>query len=446
MAGSRIPTEAPRPHAAAGPHPDPGAGTASYRPALALLASLFFMWGFITVINNTLLPHLRSVFDLNYLQTTVIESVWFIAYFVASIPSAKLIARIGYKTSLVVGLAIMAVGALIMVPAAQIPSYGVTLVALFIIASGITLLQVAANPYVAVIGPPESSESRLTLVQAFNSMGTFFAPYFGGYLILSRTVGGTSLEGTQLTAAQKLADAQATQLPYVIVAVVLALIALVIWRAKLPTLGSATRKANAEQRRTLSLWSHRNLVFGIPAIFIYLIAEIGVANLFINFVVLPDIAGITPAQGANYLILLWGGMMVGRFAGSFLLRRFAPGRVLACFAVFAMAVMIGAATLHGLFAMWCLILVGLGHSIMFPAIFALGIKGLGPLTEEASGLLIMAIAGGALVFVQGWLADNFGLQNSFWLTVACEVYVLWYALKGSRPTNMLPEERATTFD
>lgn len=322
-----------------------------------------------------------------------------------------------------------------MVPAAQIPSFGVTLAALFVIASGITLLQVAANPYVAVVGPPESSESRLTLVQAFNSMGTFFAPYFGGYLILSRTTGGTSLEGTQLTAAEKLADAQATQLPYMLVAAVLLVIALIIWRSNLPALGSATKRASIEDRKGMSLWAHKNLVYAVPAIFIYLIAEIGVANLFINFVIQPDIAGITPAQAANYLVLLWGGMMVGRFAGSFLMRGFDARRVLACFALFALVVMVGAATLHGPVAMWCLILVGLGHSIMFPTIFALGIKGLGPLTEEASGLLIMAIAGGALVVVQGWLADGYGLQASFWLTVACEIYIIWYALVGAKPTG-----------
>lgn len=412
----------------------------SYRPALGLLASLFFMWGFITVINNTLLPHLRSVFELNYFQTTIIESVWFIAYGVMGMPSAFLIERIGYKNALILGLAIMALGALGMVGAAELVSYGVTLVSLFVIASGITLLQVAANPYVAVIGPPQSSESRLTLVQAFNSMGTFFAPYFGGYLILSRTVGGNSLEGTQLTVAQRLADAQATELPYVLVAVALAIIAFIIWRARLPRLGASTRKASREDRKGLSLWSHRNLVFGVPAIFIYLIAEIGVANLFISFVILPEIGGITPTEAANYLVLLWGGMMVGRFAGSFIMKRFAASRVLAAFAIFATIVMIGAATLHGMVAMWCLVLVGLGHSIMFPTIFALGIKGLGTLTEEASGLLITAIAGGALVAVQGWLADAYGLQNSFWLTVACEIYVLWYALYGSRPTNPLPDE------
>src|SRR5690606_1298589 len=234
----------------------------------------------------------------------------------------------------------------------------------------------SSDLYVAVIGPPESSESRLTLVQAFNSMGTFFAPYFGGYLILSRTMGGTSLEGTQLTQAERLADAQATQLPYIMVAVVLVILAVIFWRAKLPTLGGESRRANAEERKHLSLWKHRNLVFGIPAIFIYLIAEIGVANLFINFAILPEIAGITPAEAANYLVLMWGGMMVGRFAGAFIMRMFPADKVLACYATAAFFVMVGACTLQGPLAMWCLILVGLCHSIMFPAIFAMGIKGL----------------------------------------------------------------------
>ena len=420
-----------------------GSHSANYRPALTLLASLFFMWGFITVINNTLLPHLRSVFDLNYTQTTLIESVWFIAYAVASMPAAFLIERVGYKKAIIIGLAIMAVGSLGMVPAARLPSYAVTLIALFVIACGIALLQVAASPYVAVIGPPETAESRLTLVQAFNSMGTFFAPYFGGYLILSRTVSGTTMEGTAVSLEQRMADAQATQLPYLLVAAVLVVLALIIARAKLPTLGEATRRANAEERKHLSLWSHRNLVWGVPAIFIYLIAEIGVANLFINFVSQPQIGNMTQAAAANYLVLMWGGMMVGRFAGSFIMRSIPANRVLAGFAAAAFVVMIAAATLEGPVAMWALILVGLCHSIMFPTIFALGIKGLGPLTEEGSGLLITAIAGGALVVVQGWLADRYGLQNSFFLTAACELYILWYALRGSRVTEPLPPEQLT---
>ena len=410
------------------------AGRASYVPALILLASLFFMWGFITVINNTLLPHLRSVFELNYTQTTLIESVWFIAYFFASIPSAKLIERIGYQGSLVTGLVIMAVGALGMTLAATLPSYGVTLVMLFIIASGITLLQVAANPYVAVIGPAETSSSRLNLVQAMNSAGTMLAPLFGAYLILGRSKGGTSEQGTVLTQAERLADAQSVVLPYFLVAVVLAVLAVVIARFPLPAMGGATSRLARAERRRLSLWNHRNLVFGIPAIFIYLIAEIGVANLFVNFVSQPDIANLTNEQAGRYLTFLWGGMMVGRFAGSAIMQKIPAETVLAAFSIGAFAVMLVVVFTTGPVAMWALILVGLFHSIMFPTIFTLGIKGLGPLTEEGSGLLIMAIAGGALVVVQGWLADRHGLQTSFLLTAACELYILFYALWGARTT------------
>jgi MFS transporter, FHS family, L-fucose permease len=404
-----------------------------YRPALTLLASLFFIWGFITVINNTLLPHLKSVFDLDYTQTTLIESTWFIAYFFASIPSAKLIERIGYKKSMVTGLAVMAVGALGMIPASALPSYGVTLAALFVIASGITLLQVAANPYVAVVGPAETSESRLNLVQAFNSLGTTLAPLFGGYLILGRSKSGTEAAGAHLTPAERLADAHSVQLPYLIVAAMLVVLAIVIARFRLPDMGAETRRASADERRGHSLWTHRNLVFGVPAIFIYLIAEIGVANLFINFVSQPDIGNLTHEQASHYLFLLWGGMMVGRFVGSVLMRSIPGDRVLAAFSIGAFVVMLGATFLHGPIAMWSLILVGLFHSIMFPTIFTLGIKGLGPLTEEGSGLLIMAIAGGALVVLQGKVADRFGLQWSFLLTAGCELYILFYALWGSRP-------------
>ena len=418
--------------------------TDTQKSALTLLASLFFMWGFITVINNTLLPHLRSVFDLTYTQTTWIESVWFIAYFVASIPAAKLIEKIGYKYSMVVGLLIMAVGALLMIPAARIPSYGVVLTALFIIAAGITLLQVAANPYVAVIGPAESASSRLNLVQAFNSMGTTLAPLFGGYLILSRSASGTVEGGAAaLTMEQRLADAQSVQLPYFIVAMVLIVLAVVIARYKLPDLDAAARRLDAADRKNHSLWKHRNLLLGIPAIFIYLIAEIGVSNLFINFVSAPEIGNLTHAQASNYLFLLWGGMMVGRFAGSQLMRRFAPESVLAWAATGAFIVMMVTVFSTGPIAMWSLISVGLFHSIMFPTIFTLGIRGLGPLTEEGSGLLIMAIAGGALVVVQGRLADMFGLQASFLLTAVCELYVLFYAIWGCKVTSAEPEQHLT---
>lgn len=414
----------------AGPVGDTGG--AVHAPALVLLASLFFMWGFITVINNTLLPHLRSVFDLTYTQTTLIESVWFIAYFVASIPSARLIERIGYQKSLVTGLLVMAAGALGMMLAASLPSYGVTLGMLFVIASGITLLQVAANPYVAVIGPAHSASSRLNLVQAMNSAGTMFAPLFGAYLILGRSKGGTAEAGTVLSQAERVADAQSVILPYGLVALVLVVLALVIARFPLPAMGASAGRVSRDERATLSLWKHRNLVWGIPAIFIYLIAEIGVANLFVNFVSQPDIANLTQEQAGRHLTLLWGGMMVGRFAGSALMQRFAAESVLAVFSIGAFVVMLVTVFTTGPAAMWALILVGLFHSIMFPTIFTLGIRGLGPLTEEGSGLLIMAIAGGALVVVQGWLADIYGLQASFLLTAACEIFILFYALWGSK--------------
>lgn len=440
--------------------PIPTAGTAAprtgaeaardrggYRPALSLLASLFFMWGFITVINNTLLPHLRSVFDLDYTQTTLIESVWFIAYFVASIPAAKLIERVGYQRALVAGLGIMALGTLGMILAAHRVSYAITLTALFVIASGITLLQVAANPYVAVVGPAESAPARLNLVQAFNSLGTTLAPLFGGYLILGRSASGNAAAGASLTPAERLADAQSVQLPYLIVAVILVVLAAVIARFPLPAIGgsggsggaggAAARAAKAE-RAGLSLWRHRNLVLGVPAIFIYLIAEIGVSNLFINFASQPEIGDLTHAQASRYLFLLWGGMMVGRFVGSYLMQRRPAETVLAGAAIGACAVMLVATFATGHLALWALISVGLFHAIMFPTIFTLGIRGLGPLTEEGAGLLIMAIAGGSLVVVQGWAADRFGLQRSFLITAACELYVLFYALWGSRTGAAAP--------
>ncbi|UZK67916.1 sugar MFS transporter [Sphingomonas sp. M1-B02] len=406
-----------------------------------MLATLFFMWGFITVINGTLLPHLRSVMVLSYSQTTLIESVWFIAYFVASIPSAKIIERIGYKKSLVTGLIVMAVGALMMIPASMYLSYAIVLAAMFVIASGITLLQVAANPYVAVIGPADSASSRLNLVQAFNSMGTTFAPLFGAYLILGRSVSGTTEGGAAtLSMEQRLIDAQTVQLPYLIVAGVLVVLAIVIARFNLPAMGNATSRHSREERKGHSLWQHRNLVFGVPAIAIYLIAEIGVGNLFVNFVSQPDIGNLTHEQAGHYLFLLWGGMMVGRFIGAYLMRSVAPETVLAWAAALAFVVMMITSFAHGSIALWSLISVGLFHSIMFPTIFTLGIKGLGPLTEEGSGLLIMAIAGGALVYFQGQFADAYGLQTSFLIPAVCELYVLFYALWGCKTREALPAE------
>ena len=358
----------------------PPADRAPYMRALALLASLFFMWGFISVINGTLLPHLRSVFQLSYFETGLIESVWFIGYLLASIPAAKLIERIGYQRALTTGLTIMTIGSLGMILAASLISYQVTVAALFVVSCGIALLQVAANPYVAVIGPSETSERRLTLVQAFNTTGDVLAILFGKYLILARTTAGTSAQGVKLTQAQRIADAQATELPYLIVVVVLAALAVLIARAKLPALGSATQRVSAEERRGLSLFSHRNLILGCVGIALCVLAEIGVGSYFINFASQPNVANLTQENAATYLTMFWGGMMFGRFAGAALMQRIAPERVLAVFAMIAIVGSLTAVFASGPAAMYGLIVVGLGLSIMFPAIFALAIRRLGPLT------------------------------------------------------------------
>jgi len=272
--------------------------------------------------------------------------------------------------------------------------------------------------------------------------GNVWERLFGGYLILGRSASGNAAAGTVLTPAERLADAQSVQLPYLIVAAILVVLAVAIARFLLPAMGGEAGAARAARagRTGRALWRHRNLVLGVPAIFIYLIAEIGVSNLFISFVALPEIGDLTHAQAARYLFLLWGGMMVGRFVGSYLMQGRSAETVLAGAALGACAVMLVAAFASGPLAMWALISVGLFHAIMFPTIFTLGIRGLGPLTEAGAGLLIMAIAGGALVVVQGWAADRFGLQHSFLITAACELYVLFYALWGCRPG--LPDRRA----
>ena len=415
--------------------------TERYGTALTVLATVFFMWGFATVLNDILVPHLKAVFSLNYGQSLLIQFVFYLGYLLMSLPAAKLLERIGYKRSIIFGLLGMAVSALLFVPAAAFASFGVFLIALFFLASAITLLQVAANPYVAVIGPTNTASSRLNLVQAFNSAGTTVAPIFGGILILGRSAGGTATaDDVALTSAQRAADAQAVELPYVLIAVVLVALALLVWRVRMPDLAAENRRAAREERKRQSLWHHPNLVFGVPAIFIYLIAEIGIGSTLVNFISLPQIGSMSHAEAANYLTLFWGGAMAGRFLGAFAMRKVSGERVLAVVSIGALVLCLTAVATKGPLAMWCLIAVGLCHSVMFPTIFTLGIRGLGPLTEEGSGLLIMAIAGGALSALQGVIADRIGLQLSYLLPAACYVYVLFYALWGSRVREDLPKE------
>ncbi len=412
----------------------------NYVFALTVLAAVFFMWGFATVLNDILVPHLKAVFQLNYGQSLLIQFVFYLAYLLMSLPAAKLLERIGYKRSIVAGLAGMAGSALCFVPAAGLASYGLFLGALFLLASAITLLQVAANPYVALIGPAATASSRLNLVQALNSAGTTVAPIFGGMLILARSSGGTVPGDILLTPEQRLVDAQAVQLPYVLVSLVLIALAVLVWRVRLPDLAPESRRAAREERKLHSLWRHRNLVLGVPAIFIYLIAEIGIGSTLVSFISLPNIGAMSHADAAQYLSLFWGGAMVGRFAGAFAMRRLSAESMLTLVSVGALVLTLIAILGSGKVAMWCLIAVGLCHSVMFPTIFTLGIRGLGPLTEEGSGLLIMAIAGGALAALQGVIADHIGLQLSYLLPAACYIYVLFYAALGCRVSEVLPNE------
>jgi len=401
-----------------------------YGAALSLLTTVFFMWGFATVLNDVLVPHLKAAFSLSYTASLLVQFCFYLGYLVVSLPASRLIARIGYKNAVITGLLGMAVACLMFIPASAFFSYQLFLLALFVLAAAITLLQVAANPYVVVIGPPATGSSRLNLVQAFNSLGTTVAPIFGGMLIFGRSTSGVSTGGVE-TASQRMLDAQAVQLPYGIIAAVLIVLALIVWRFPLPVLNEHTQTEDLSHEP--SVWRHRNLAWGVPAIFLYMICEIGIGSTLVNFISQPDIGAMTHEAAAKYVAFFWGGAMVGRFVGAAILRAVNPHKVLACVAGAALALVLVAIATTGHVAMWALILTGLCHSIMFPTIFALGIAGLGKKTEQGSGFLIMAIAGGAAAIVQGMIADEVGLALSYLLPAACYVFLLFYALWGSKP-------------
>lgn len=399
-----------------------------YGPALALLASLFFMWGFCTVLNDVLIPHLKAVFVMNYVQTMLIQFIFFGGYFLLSLPAAWLIEKIGYKYSIVVGLAVMAAGCLMFIPASALPSYPVFLGALFILAGGITTLQVAANPYVTVLGRPETGSSRLNLVQAFNSMGTFVAPYFGSVLILSRSTTGTAHAGATFTLAERMHDAQAVQLPYFGIAVVLGLIAVAIALFKLPRVDTHPESA---AERADNVWRHPMLILGVVAIFLYVGAEVTVGSFIISYITSPHVSTLTAAEAAKLLPIYWGGTMVGRFIGSAVMRKVHPALLLCTNGAAAiLALGISMAT-TGHVSLVAILLVGLCNSIMFPTIFSLAIKGLGPLTGRGSGFLIMAICGGGILpLIQGYVADHVNLTVSFVAPAICYLYVLYFAYRA----------------
>lgn len=408
----------------------------SYAAPLATVTTLFFMWGFLTCLNDILVPHLKSIFDLNYTKVMLIQFAFFGAYFIFSIPSAKVIDAIGYQRSMVAGLLTMGLGAFLFVPAASVPSYPLFLGALIVLAAGITCLQVAANPYVAVLGKPETASSRLNLTQAFNSLGTFLAPFFGGLFILTVAPNMTEIRALAPDALQafRVHEAATVKLPYIGLGVALVLLAIAIGSFKLPKIEHAQHKVG--EKVNDSIWKHPNLIFGAIAIFVYVGAEVSIGSFLVNYFSQQEIGGLTEKVAASFVAFYWGGAMVGRFIGSALLQKMKTGGLLGVCAICAAGLVTISMLTSGHFAMYSIILVGFFNSIMFPSIFTLGIAELGPLTGDGSGIMIMAIVGGALIPVaQGWIADQIGIHHAFFLPVICYVYILFFALSGSKPNS-----------
>jgi MFS transporter, FHS family, L-fucose permease len=324
------------------------------------------------------------------------------------------------------------------VPAASVPSYGLFLFAVIVLAAGITCLQVAANPYVTVLGKPETASSRLNLTQAFNSLGTFLAPFFGSLFILSaapKTMNEIRALAPQALQAYRLHEAASVKTPYVGLGVALVILAIAIGSFKLPKIEHAQHKVG--EKVNDSIWKHPNLVFGAIAIFVYVGAEVSIGSFLVNYFNQPDIGGLTEKAAANLVAFYWGGAMVGRFIGSGLLQKVKTGPLLGLCAVCAAALVAVSMSTNGHLAMYSIILVGFFNSIMFPSIFTLGVAELGPLTGDGSGILIMAIVGGGLIPVmQGAIADRIGIHHAFFLPVICYLYILFFALSGSKPNSV----------
>jgi FHS family L-fucose permease-like MFS transporter len=409
----------------------------NYTSSLAVVTTLFFMWGFLTCLNDILVPHLKSIFDLSYAGAMLIQFAFFSAYFLFSIPWSKVLNAIGYQKTMVVGLLTMACGAFLFLPAASAASYPLFLTALIVLAAGITGLQVAANPCVVVLGKPETASSRLDLTQAFNSLGTTVAPKIGGLLILSAAplaIEQLRQLTPQALQAYRVQTAASVKLPYTVIGVALVVLAIVIGRFKPPSISTATNQSGAKPND--SIWKHRNLVFGALAIFAYVGAEVSIGSFLVNYFGLPEIGGLSAKAAAGLVSFYWGGAMIGRFLGAPLLRRIKPGYLLSFCTMVAASLVITSMIVRGHTAMWCILAVGLFNSIMFPTIFSLGVAELGPLTGSGSGILNMAIVGGAIVPVlQGVIADHVGIHHGFILPVICYFYILYYALRGSKPNS-----------
>ncbi len=403
--------------------------------ALAMVTTLFFMWGFLTCLNDILIPHLKLIFDLNYAEVMLVQFAFFMSYFVFAFPSGKVIEWIGYKKSMVLGLVTMGTGALLFLPAANLPSFPAFLTALIVLAAGMTILQVSANPYVAVLGPPRTASSRLNLTQAFNSLGTTIAPYFGSLLILGGAAVLSADQMKQLPDLQRhayqLQQASSVKLPYLGLGLALISLAAVIAMFKLPTIPGVERDIRSESHT--SIWKYRHLMLGALGIFVYVGAEVSIGSFLVSYLSQPNIGALSVAAAGDHLSYYWGGAMIGRFVGSALLQKFRTGTLLGFAATMAFLLVVTTMVTSGHIAMWSILAIGLFNSIMFPSIFTLGIDGLGPMTGEGSGVLVAAIVGGALIpELQGLIADRIGIHHAFFVPAICYLYILYYGIWGSR--------------
>src|SRR5258708_2400120 len=424
---------------AASPSPAEAVPVASanqnYSRPLAIVTTLFFMWGFLTCLNDILVPHLKSIFDLSYTRVMLVQFAFFSAYFLFSIPWSKVVNRIGYQRTVVVGLLTMAVGAFLFVPAASVASYPLFLTALVVLATGITGLQVSANPYVVVLGKPETASSRLDLTQAFNSLGTTIAPKLGGLLILAAApMAMEELHHLSPHALHmyRVEEEAAVKMPYTVISVSLVFLPIAISTFKFPKIEHAAHRPGVNDW----IWKHPNLILGAVGIFAYVGAEVSIGSFLVNFFGLPEVAGFSAKTAAGFVSFYWAGAMIGRFLGAGLLRRIKPGNLLGLCAICAATLVSASMLLGGHTAMWSILAVGLFNSIMFPTIFSLGVAELGPLTGNGSGVLTMAIVGGAILpVIQGVIADHVGIHHAFFLPVLCYLYILFYGLRGSRPNS-----------
>ncbi len=388
----------------------------SYVLPMVLMVSLYFSIGFITALNDILIPHFKLLFSLDNVHALLVQFCFFGAYFVMSLPSGKIVSRIGYKQGIIVALCTMGVGLLLFVPASIVISYPVFLFALFVVGSGLALLQVAINPYVGALGKPESAAARLNLCGGLNSLATTIAPKVGAAFIFI-AAGATAAE-----------LARSVRVPYVILAAFTFLVAIVTYFVHLPELIEKPTEGLTDGG---SAWQFIHLRLGAIAIFTYVGAEVAIGSILINFLGQPSMGGLSHAAAAGYVSLYWGGAMVGRFVGAYALIYIRAERALA--AVAASALILVATTIfgHGHIAMWAIVSCGLFNSVMWPCIFPLSLKGLGRFTGQGSGILVTMIVGGAIIpVVQGWLADKFGYQPSFIIVLLCYTYLIYFALSG----------------